>query len=270
MTTLSRDVSGQQVVPFIGAQNFRAIGGYPSTDGRRLRSGLLWRSAKLNELTKADVEVFHSLGIVAIADLRASREREMSPTAEAVMTGTKILAWDHGPAMERERSQKLLKQGGSEDDYIEGMCELYRTIAIDHATHLRELYQAIAAGDTPMLIHCAAGKDRTGIAVALLLDLLGIDRELIFADYVRTNELLDWRRLANDAAIGTGARREWLGRLDPLALRLVMQADPRYLESALDDMEARHGSTRSFAVEQLGMSEETIKRLNEVLLETPV
>lgn len=260
-------VGSDRIISLKGGQNFREIGGYPSRDGRRVRRGLLWRSAKLDELTDEDVEAIHSLRIRTIADLRRRSEREMSPTHEAIVTRTRVLAWDARTAREEQQDGKLFEQGGGADDYFDAILDLYRLIPEAHSLHLRELYQAIADGAAPVLIHCAAGKDRTGIAVGILLDLLGVERRYVMADYAKTEQLLDWSRLHKSAAMGAGVSSGWLERLDPLALKMVMRSDERYLAAVFEDIEARYGSTKGFLVKRLNLPAGTVEKMRDQFLE---
>ncbi|WP_103727640.1 tyrosine-protein phosphatase [Novosphingobium sp. HII-3] len=259
-------VQPDRIIRLVGGQNFREIGGYPTMGGRQLRRGLLWRSAKLDELTADDVRVIRSLGIATIGDLRRRSEREQSPTHEALLTGARVLAWDVSLARE-EGYDGLYRQDGSDEDYLEAVLALYRVLAEEHRLHLRELYEAIADGATPVLIHCAAGKDRTGVAVGLLLELLGVERPYVIADYAKTEQLLDWNRLKKNAAAGAGVSQGWIDRLSPAALQLIMRSDPRYLTAAFEAMEVRYGSTRNFAIQALGLTAATLERLHEQLLE---
>lgn len=259
-------VEADRVIPLVGGQNFREIGGYPTVDGRRLRRGLLWRSAKLDELTPEDVDVIRSLGIATIADLRRRSEREQSPTHEAIAAPARLLSWDV-PLSRDEEGYAMLYRAAAPEEYFQAISDLYTLLPEEHSTHLRDLYGAVADGAMPILIHCAAGKDRTGIAVGLLLELLGVDRRNVMADYAKTEELLDWNRLTKFAAAGAGVSREWLDRLPPEVIKLLLRADPRYLAATFENMEARYGSARGFAIQRLGLTDAVIERMREQLLE---
>jgi protein-tyrosine phosphatase len=261
-------VAADRIVNFQGGQNFREVGGYPTTDGRKLRRGLLWRSARIDELTVDDIEVFHRLGIATIADLRSSRERSLNPTSEAIRAKVRTLTWD---AKHRNRDDAQLRDlfspGAESTHYFQSILGLYRTIAIDHAEHFRGIFETVANGGLPVLIHCAAGKDRTGIAVGLLLEIIGVERAFILADYAKTEQLLDWDRLTAAAALGTGVSLSWLEKLDPAARKLLFRSDERYLQSVFTDMEAQHGSVTAFVIERLQVNPAVIERLREQLIE---
>jgi protein-tyrosine phosphatase len=261
-------VAADRVVNLQGGQNFREVGGYPTRDGRRVRRGLLFRSARLDELTGADIEVFHSLGIAVIADLRTSRERSLNPTSEAIRARVRTLAWDtHRRRNDDIELADLFRLGADSSHYFQSILGLYRTIAIDHAHHFRELFEAVADGALPVLIHCAAGKDRTGIAVGLLLEILGVERAFVLADYAKTEQLLDWDRLTAAAMLGAGLSLSWLERLDPSARSLLFRSDERYLQAVFEDMEAQQGSVTAFVIERLQVKVAVIDRLRERLIE---
>ncbi|MDO7836479.1 tyrosine-protein phosphatase [Sphingobium sp. HBC34] len=267
MVTSVNVVDADRIISLEGAQNFREIGGYPTGDGRRLKRGMLWRSAKLDELTGEDVEVIRALGIKTIADLRRRSERESSPTHEAIVTGSRVLAWDAQFARDEQESGKLFLSGATSEDYFEALLGLYRLLPEEHSLHLSELYQAVSEGALPILIHCAAGKDRTGIAVGILLDLLGVERSYVMADYAKTEQLLDWTRLKKSAAMGAGVSNNWLERLDPLALQLLMRSDERYLAATFDAIEQRYGSSRNFLTDRLKLPADVIEKMRDYLLE---
>lgn len=267
MAVVDDTVAADRIISLEGGQNFREVGGYPTGDGGRLRRGLLWRSARLDDLTAADVDRVQALGIATIADLRRPSERALNPTSGRLLARVRLLAWDSHGLRDERLQQQLFKPNADNDHYFGAILDLYRMIAEEHAIHLRDLIQAVAEGALPVLVHCAAGKDRTGIAVALVLELVGVEREYVLADYAKTDQLLDWDRLTAAAALGTGAGQSWLEQLDPAALKLLFRSDRRYLEAAFDDLTTRYGSLTNFVIDRLGVHPETLERLRHRLVE---
>src|SRR5262249_48153286 len=148
----------------------------------------------------------------------------------------------------------------------DGSIEMYARIPELHATQIRELYEAIADGATPILIHCSAGKDRTGIAVALLLDLLRVERSLVLDDYAMSERLLDWAKLDIEATLGVGAGATQRRALPPVVRDLLLRSDPRYLQSAFTHLERRFGSTEGF-LSAIGVTSSVMSDLRHRLLD---
>lgn len=262
-------VAAEQIIALDGAQNFREVGGYPTRTGRRLKRRLLWRSARLDKLSDADLARIRGLGIAAIADLRRPGERASLPTHSDLAAHVTTLTWDTNGPLDESVRQRLTRSHARDHEYSEALLDLYRGLAEQHAQHLREIYQVITDRHTPILVHCAAGKDRTGIAIAILLELVGVQRAYVIADYAKTEQLLDWSSLGAAAAVGAGLSRSWIYQLAPAARALLFRSDPRYIHAALADMEQRSGSVERFAVRQLGITPRVISRLRDMLVEDP-
>jgi len=258
-----------QVLTLEGGHNFREVGGYPTMFGASLRRGMIWRSAGVNRLSAADCRTIRSLGIRTIADLRTDHERRLFPTPTDLSDGLDVLTWssDFGADAERAGSAQTL----ADLDHVAlrgAIARLYTHIAESHARPFGDVYRAIAAGAAPILIHCTAGKDRTGMAVAILLELLGVPREWTLWDYEQTNARLDKTKVDLESAAGVGGTAEWLARLSPEGRDLLLAADALYLTAALDGIEGRYGSVAAFAMEALGLSREELKALCKRLLES--
>jgi protein-tyrosine phosphatase len=143
---------------------------------------------------------------------------------------------------------------------------LYTRIAETHARQLSDLYQSIADGGGPILIHCTAGKDRTGIAVAILLELVGVPRGWVVWDYEQTNRYLKKHMVNVESVAAVGATAKWLDTLGPEGRDLVLGVDRSYLLTALKDLDQRFGSIEAFARVGLGLSVETLDELRRTLL----
>lgn len=255
------------ILHLTGGQNFREVSGYPTKDGGQVRRGLIWRSARLDALSDDDIKVIHGLGIKTIADLRRPAERALQPTRPELLTRMRVLAWDDPKTITAKPQEALYQPGATVEQYYQAMLDLYRLIAETHAEHLRQMYEEMTRDALPILIHCSAGKDRTGIAVALLLEALGVERSYVIADYVRTESLVDWSRLNAASASGAGVGQAWTSLLDPTALDLLLRADARYLEAALADIEGQHGSIAGFFQGRLGLTQSAMDTLRERLIE---
>ncbi len=249
-----------RVVVLTGAENFREVGGYPTEDGRRLCRGLIWRSAHLDALTPEDADILNTLNIRLIADLRRAGERGESASGK-IWPGedVRVASWEDVSAAAPAALGPLQDGHGDGELYRAAIHRYYELMVEAHVHRLRDLYCAIADGEVPVLIHCAAGKDRTGFAVALLLKLLDVKHEYVLADYAVSETLIDWERAAK---LGT------LGALHPTAHALLNRSDVLYLQTVLDRIAHSHGTIAAFAKAQLGFSESTIEALRTRLLES--
>ncbi len=178
-------IAAERRVRFQGAPNFRDLGGYVTASGGRTRWGRLFRSSSLQRLTADDLAAFDGLGICTIYDLRRDDERAREPgprPVRALPIPTRFTdAPDLSPLRERADGEQWLL-----DDY--------RAMLNDGGPVFGELLTALAKVDrTPAVFHCAGGKDRTGIAAALLLSWLGVDRETVLDDYELTGKYLSAR-----------------------------------------------------------------------------
>lgn len=257
-----------RVIALDGGHNFREVGGLPMGAAATMRRGLIWRSAGLDLLTPLDCDRIHGLGIRAIADLRTAHERTLFPTPPALLDKVRTLAWnssaeDVSPSTDRGPSWRDLAPASLQGE----IARLYTHIADAHVVQFGDLYRAIAEGAAPILIHCTAGKDRTGLAVAILLELIGVDRKWILWDYKLTNTYLKKNLVRLESAIGVGGMTEWLAALGPEGRDLLLAADINYLKAALAGIEDRFGSVEAFALGPLGLSAPDLQALRDRLSE---
>ena len=202
-------------VDLVGARNFRDIGGYQTTDGRTVRTGMVYRSAKLSELTDADLQRLVELGITLDVDLRNVVERYEEP--DRVPAGARyqvadVVSLEHGLRFHDNAAVTLVKalaagllSGSDNLGQSIGYPFMVDFVGADHA--FGDLMRAIADnGSGATVFHCTAGKDRTGWGTAILLSLLGVPRATIEADFLLSNTLLgdpkavelSWLRAAFD------------------------------------------------------------------------
>src|ERR1700736_1677650 len=167
------------------ANNFRDLGGYPATDGRTVRWRQIFRSNHLGHVTEADIEVLRSLRLKCAFDFRGTEERV------AAICGLEEIAV-HSLPIEPTVVAALrarLDAGGapSSADALEVMRDSYRNYVRYNTPSFRALFTHLLEDRAPLVIHCTAGKDRTGFACALILHALGVSDDLIAEDYLLTN-----------------------------------------------------------------------------------
>jgi protein-tyrosine phosphatase len=217
-----------------GLSNFRDFGGHATASGARVMVGRLYRSANLAGLTSVGLAQFAALGIGRVVDLRGSIERlnAMPPFEDGAVTivSTPVEPRISGPI------RALLASGEATSGQLRDlMIESYRAYVTEAAEIFGQAVEAIAtAGEQPVLVHCTAGKDRTGFIVALLQRALGASEDAVMLDYLRTNA--DWDRASVKGHLP----------LDHEAIQPILVADADYLAVAFDEIAARDGSIAAF------------------------
>ncbi len=182
----------ERIVPLVGASNFRDLGGYPTVDGGVTRWGTLFRSDALHELTEPDIEVLRDLGLKTIVDLRMGAEVRKSGRG---LLGFEPATYHHLSVIDEDGGESRGVPAPTDED-LSNRYMWYLDIGRE------PLARALSVlGDTanyPLVFHCAAGKDRTGVLAALVLDIVGVERVVIVEDYVLTASrmelVLEWIR----------------------------------------------------------------------------
>jgi protein-tyrosine phosphatase len=167
-----------------GASNFRDLGGYPTRDGRSVRWRQIFRSNHLGQLTGDDIAVVRALGVKYAFDFRGVTERAEALCGVAEIT-THSLPVE--PTVVAALRAIAASRPLSSADAVEVMLDSYRGYVQDNTQRYRALFAHLLEDRAPLVIHCTAGKDRTGFACALILHALGVPGELISEDYLLTN-----------------------------------------------------------------------------------
>ncbi|MEX1294947.1 MAG: tyrosine-protein phosphatase [Candidatus Limnocylindrales bacterium] len=250
--------------------NFRDVGGHETRDGRRVRGGLLYRSVVLDTATADDMRTLADLGIRTVFDLRTESERSHRPEQVppgAVHVPLDLLA-DRGESdplayfelmQDPPRASVELAGGGAERFYLASYRDLVRVPSA--RSGYARLWRTLADADArPALVHCTAGKDRTGWAVASLLLWLGVGREAVLRDYLTSDgEVMRAYGAYFDDFVERG------GSLEVAEPMLRVQA--RYLDEAIATMQADHGSIEGYVHHGLGLEVEVTEALREAFLE---
>ncbi len=243
-----------RTLEFEGCVNFRDLGGYRTADGRMLAWRTLFRADGLNKLTDADVAQLTELGLATVIDLRTLDEAEQRgsfPVERVPVTYVGLPLTDVLPATED------LPDWG-EAAYVAAR---YAAMVSEGGPMLTSAIDALATGDAlPAVMHCSAGKDRTGVLSALLLAFLGVPDETIVADYALSaaamGRLLD--RLKAEYPDAT----EEVERYAPAVLHVV----PETMEQFLADLQTRYGTYDDLAA-ALGVTEAVAVLRTRVLVD---
>ena len=229
-----------RVFSLTGGCNFRDIGGYRTQAGRYVRWGQVFRAGVLTYVTAEDHQCLAPIGIRAICDLRRAEERAKEPTAWPDRSA-RSLHWDDASDTQTLR-QYAAERPATAEGMFDAMLALYRGLPNRMSGRIRGLINSIVAGHVPLIVHCAAGKDRTGVAIAVLLAALDVPREVIVEDYVLTNEVGNFEvfiRGREHAELGLADEKHPLLAMPEDIRRVVFSADPRFLDSAfaaIDDL----------------------------------
>lgn len=232
-----------------GCFNFRDLGDRPTRDGRRVRTGWLFRSDALHHMTPGDVaRVRDVLGVRTVVDLRSRIEREAE--APAALCEPPV-ALHHIPFFDREGR-------GSGASARVSLGQLYALMLQFARAPIARAVEILAASDTPAVFHCAAGKDRTGVLSAVVLGALDVPDEIVIADYADTRRSLDRivARLRASSSYG-----HVFTELPPETLH----AEPAAMEELLSHVRTRYGSMRGY-LREADVADESVARLAERLL----
>jgi protein-tyrosine phosphatase len=255
--------NSQRIIPIPAGHNLRDLGGYEAAEGRRIKWRRLYRSGIMSNTTDADREKFAELGIVAICDLRGNKERARDPTTWH--EPLRIDYWARDYDLSIGSLHELAKRAAlTRESVLQVITETYVHLPYEQAPSYRALFLKLAEGRVPLLFNCTAGKDRTGIAAALVLHALGVPREVIFEDYALTDLVID--RLVE--MMITDPKYDFLAAFPREHYLPLMQAKASYLETAFDEMTAKHGSVDGYLREVLEIGAPEIDAIRGFLLET--
>jgi protein-tyrosine phosphatase len=247
----------QRRVPFEGAANFRDLGGYAAGAGQQVAWRSIYRSDSLSELTDSDHEMWQTLGIRLVCDLRLPSERRNAPDRLPQPSDVE----EHHIGFLPEGANEMLRAvRAGEVNSAEIVAEVirhYYRIPLDHLAEYREIFALLDAPQNhPLVIHCTSGKDRTGFAAMLILLALGVSEELALEDYLLTNSYR--RDVSHIFKLPAGTDE----------LHTLTSARPEYFHAALDAMQREYGSILGYLHNGLGLDDDRLRNLRSVFLES--
>lgn len=263
-------MSQQSAEPTLtGVRNFRDVGGVPTADGRRLRHGVLFRSGHLAHATDEDADFLGSLGLHTVFDFRNAADQALEgPDVELPgVRNVNIPLTDPADGAEfwkmvRDGELDQLRTVLADGQGAARMIASYRSIIKRRTAEHSRVLHALADDSVPALMHCAAGKDRAGVSIAVALLALGVEREAIEADYLESNSPHRRYKVHRSEKSRAGMSPEVLELLSPL-----FDARPTYLAAALTTIDESWGGVERYLSEGLGLDAGTRQRLRERMLE---
>ena len=252
-----------------GVRNFRDVGGLPTVDGRRVRYGVLFRSGHLAHATEEDAEFLSSLGLHTIFDFRNAADQKLEgPDVELAGVRNVNLPlsdpadgsgfWKMVRDGEIEQLRELLGDGKAANRMIVS----YRTIIKERTAEHARVLRSLADDSVPALMHCAAGKDRAGLSIAVTLLALGVEREAIVADYLESNAKHRRYKVRRSGSSASAYSPEVMELLSPL-----FEARAEYLTAAFETIEETWGDVDTYLEQGLGLTPELRGLLRERLLD---
>lgn len=249
----------ERVIKLDGVHNFRDYGGYAAVGDARIRPGVLWRSAQHCDASEADLAMIDTLGLKTVIDLRGPSEREAKPCRRSEGFSAQIFAYPEetaGLALHTEAADGVV----TEAEARAAMLRLYDGIAFREnlVPMLRCHFEVLMRNEGPSLVHCVAGKDRTGFAVALVQHALGVSRDEVIADYMLTNVAGNI-----EARIAAGAEqiRAHRGPITDATIRVLMGVEEDYIVAAFNAVEARHGDVDAYLTDVIGVDAAAVEGL---------
>ena len=251
---------------FAGGNNFRELGGYLADEGKHVRWGQIYRGIPTGKLTgEADRRLLDSLGLRLILDLRSSGEAKKEP--DYVPDGARLVqicglcAEDGAEIAFAPGDIEKLMQTAEEGESISQ--RLYRRMLTGNKA-FKELFRALEAGETPILFHCSAGKDRTGVAAMLILLALGASDEVICADFEQTNAC---RKAEIDAVLAEHAAEIAADPACRMRYYAMAGVDPAAAPFVLDTIRREFGSAENYLETEYGLTPARLMRLRRMYLE---
>ena len=251
-----------RLLPMDGSHNTRELGGYKTTDGKTIKWGKLFRSDKLSDISKTDQAYLQNLGIKKIVDFRSEQEKAEDPNI--IPTGISYVEMPISvDGAMRSKIEAVLK-GETDREVQSFLIDANKEFVTNYADVYENFLRGLIDDDAPTLFHCTAGKDRAGFAAAITLIALGVSKEDVINDYMKTNAFTQERI------------EEILGQIELMSLyqsdveilRPLLGVEQIYIETAFKTAEDKYGSLENFIRNGLNISDEDIQKLRNKFLES--
>ncbi|MEV5012967.1 tyrosine-protein phosphatase [Streptomyces sp. NPDC053780] len=252
-----------------GVRNFRDVGGLPAADGRRVRQGVLFRSGHLAHATGEDAAFLATLGLHTIFDFRNAADQKLEgPDVE--LPGVRNVNLPLSDPADGAEFWKMVRDGDLDQLHeiladgkgAQRMIASYRTIITERTAEHSRVLHALAEDSVPALMHCAAGKDRAGLSIAVTLLALGVERDAVLDDYLKSNATHRRYKVRRAGSAASAYSPEVMELLSPL-----FDARAEYLAAAFDTVEETWGGVDAYLEQGLHLTPATRERLRERMLD---
>jgi len=242
-----------------GTPNFRDFGGYRTADGRQVKWGFLFRSGQLSSLSAQDVDLLGSLELDLVCDFRRLEEQQSDPSRLPQRRVPRIASLPIIPGSNSRFFEQADNQSAGREAMFDFMVEINRDFAEDQTTTYARMFREILdVDDARFLVHCAAGKDRTGFAAALILMALGVPRDVVMQDYMLTSRFFNPLR-----EIDRLKQKYAMEHMDAESIMPVLEVHEDYLAGALDAIAQNYDCIEAYLAEALGVGPEGLAELRE-------
>ncbi len=258
---------GDRGVEIRSIENFRDMGGYPAADGRRVRWGRFFRCGAVMGMSPAEQATFASMGIAHVLDYRAAFETQAKPDqvpAPAIHHSLPAIREQGEMAklasLDFSQHVRSVQTQAQADEGFALFASLYRLLPFDNPAYGQMFALLDEEGGVPLIQHCSAGKDRTGVGCALLLAALGVPREIILADYLLSNE---YRAEASRAFFDKVAKAGLSEAASSMFVR-ILSVEPSLIEGTFAAIDARYGTVEGYLRQEHGVDAARLDRWRAV------
>jgi protein-tyrosine phosphatase len=242
-----------------GTPNFRDFGGYPTVNGRWVKWGFLFRSGQLSSLSDQDVELLASLKLDLVCDFRRLEEQESDPSRLPRDNPPRIASLPIIPGSNAQFFEQAEGKMGDRQAMFDFMLEINRDFAeAQTKAYARMFSEILEMEDARFLVHCAAGKDRTGFAAAIILLALGVSREVVMRDYMLTGRFFHPHR-----EVARLREKYQMQQMDTQSILPMLEVHEDYLARALFAIEQSFPSVEVYLEEALGVGPDEVAQLQE-------
>jgi protein-tyrosine phosphatase len=246
-----------------GTPNFRDFGGYRTVDGRSVKWGFLFRSGQLSGLTDQDVALLASLELDLVCDFRRLEEQQSDPSRFAADSLPRVASLPIIPGSNSRFFEQAEGQLGDRQAMFDFMLEINRDFVEAQAqTYSRMFREILEVENARYLVHCAAGKDRTGFAAAIMLLALGVSQDVVMRDYMLTRQFFSPHR-----EIERLRQKYQMQHMDAESILPMLEVHEDYLAQALQAITRSHSSVEVYLEEALGVGPAELAQLRARYLE---